>query len=451
MIERERVALIDTGHTTAHLTYVTDVQLHELARNFGEDHAQAAWDSGKAAIEEIERIVAGEEVECEFTRVPAFLHVCMDRFSKTEASSLKKEADLATKLRFDAAYLSGIPYFNLPGVRFANQAKFHPRKYLRSLVNKNPGNGSHVFEKSAATEFDAKKRRVKVNHNWIGFHRVVMATNNPLVGLASVISATFFQTKLSLYTSYALGARLPSNTVPEALFWDTRDPYDYLRVDRHRGFDYIIYGGEDHKTGQEKQTQKAYARLLARLKKIIPKARIDHRWSGQVICTPDGLPYIGENAERQLIATGYCGNGITFGTVAAIMARDWATERTNPWADLFAVDRKKIKGATWNYLRENKDYPYYMIKDRIARAEADSVSQLKRGEGMIISSRAKKCAAFRDRNEKIYKLSPVCTHLGCLVRWNSAESTWDWPCHGSRFKATGEVMAGPAEERLSPV
>jgi len=115
LIERERVASIDTGHTTAHLTYVTDVQLHELAKNFGEDHAQAAWDAGAAAIDEIERIVAEEEIECEFKRVPAFLHLPTDRFSKTEASSLKKEADIAAKLGFDAAYLSAIPYFNSRG------------------------------------------------------------------------------------------------------------------------------------------------------------------------------------------------------------------------------------------------------------------------------------------------------------------------------------------------
>ena len=451
LIERERVASIDTGHTTAHLTYITDVELRELARNFGEDHAQAAWDAGAAAIDEIERIVGEEKIECEYTRVPAYIHVCVGGPSKKEAPSLKKEADLAAKLGFDAVYLESAPYFNLPAVRFANQAKFHPRKYLRSLVKKIPGNGSYVFEKSAASEFDAKQRRVKVNRNWISFDRVVMATNNPLVGLASITAATLFQTKLSLYTSYALGGRVPSGTLPEALFWDTRDPYDYLRIDRHRDFDYLIYGGEDHKTGQKKQTQRAYARLLGRLKKIIPEARVDHRWSGQVICTPDGLPYIGENAEHQFVATGYCGNGITFGTVAAMMARDWVTGRKNPWTDLFAVDRKKIKGATWNYVRENKDYPYYMIKDRIARPEAESVREIKRGEGMVVGSRGKKRAVFRNRNGDLHQLSPVCTHLGCLVRWNPAASTWDCPCHGSRFKPTGEVIAGPAEEALAPI
>ena len=451
LIERERVASIDTGHTTAHLTYITDVELRELARNFGEDHAQAAWDAGAAAIDEIERIVGEEKIECEYTRVPAYIHVCVGGPSKKEAPSLKKEADLAAKLGFDAVYLESAPYFNLPAVRFANQAKFHPRKYLRSLVKKIPGNGSYVFEKSAASEFDAKQRRVKVNRNWISFDRVVMATNNPLVGLTSITAATLFQTKLSLYTSYALGGRIPSGTLPEALFWDTRDPYDYLRIDRHRDFDYLIYGGEDHKTGQKKQTQRAYARLLGRLKKIAPEARVDHRWSGQVICTPDGLPYIGENAEHQFVATGYCGNGITFGTVAAIMARDWVTGRKNPWTDLFAVDRKKLKGATWNYVRENKDYPYYMIKDRIARPEAESVREIKRGQGMVVGSRGKKRAVFRDRNGDLHQLSPVCTHLGCLVRWNPAESTWDCPCHGSRFKPTGEVIAGPAEEALATI
>ena len=132
LTERERVASIDTGHTTAHLTYVTDVPLHQLVRNFGEDHAQAAWDAGTAAIDEIERIVEQERIECEFTRVPAYLHARVDASSKKEASSLKKEADSAAKLGFDATYLNSAPYFNVPAVRFANQAKFHPRKYLRS-------------------------------------------------------------------------------------------------------------------------------------------------------------------------------------------------------------------------------------------------------------------------------------------------------------------------------
>src|SRR5438046_5645641 len=157
------------------------------------------------------------EIGCEFTRAPAYVHVRVGGSPKKEAPSLKKEAEIAAKLGFDAEYSESAPYFNLPAVRFANQAKFHPRKYLRSLVVKIPGGGSHVFEKSAASEFDPKKSRVKVNRTWISFDHMLIATNNPLVGLASIAGATLLQTKLSLYTSYALGARVPPGTIPEAL------------------------------------------------------------------------------------------------------------------------------------------------------------------------------------------------------------------------------------------
>ena len=450
LTERERVASIDTGHTTAHLTYVTDVGLHELATNFGKDHAEAAWDAGAAAIDQIENIVTEEQLDCEFQRVPAYLYVPVDGFSEKDISSLKEEAELASEFGFDARYVKRVPYFELPGVHFANQAKFHPRKYLGQLIAKINGAGSHVFEKSAVSRFDAKKRRARVHDHWVSFGRLIIATNNPLVGLANMASATLFQTKLALYTSYVFGARVPLKVIPECIFWNTRDPYDYLRIDRRKDFDYAIFGGEDHKTGQIKRTEKPYARLLARLKRIIPAAHVDYRWSGQIISTPDGLPYIGENAERQFISTGFCGNGITFGTISAIMARDWATGGKNPWRDLFAVDRIKIKGATWNYIRENKDYPYYLIKSRFARSRGNSVRELKAGNGTIIKSRGKKVAAYRTTTGKVLKVSAVCTHMGCLVRWNPAESTWDCPCHGSRFKPAGEVIAGPAEEPLSP-
>jgi glycine/D-amino acid oxidase-like deaminating enzyme/nitrite reductase/ring-hydroxylating ferredoxin subunit len=451
LIERERVATMDTGHTTAHLTYLTDASLRTLAKDFGSDHAQAAWDAGAAAIDEIEANVAREEIDCEFARVPGYLHIRLDDSESDESSELKEEADLAQKMGFDATYLESIPHFHVPGIQLANQAKFHPRKYLARLIEIISRDGSHVFEETAAGEFDAEKRRVTANGHWIDFERVVLATNNPLVGLASVAAATLFQTKISLYSTYVLGARVPSGALPLAMFWDTKDPYDYLRVDRHEGFDYIIFGGEDHKTGQVEAEDNCFNNLLVRLKKFAPDARVEHRWSGQVIETHDCLPFIGENAERQFIATGYCGNGITFGTVAAMMARDWAIGAKNPWSELFSPDRKVIRGGVWDYLRENKDYPYYLIKDRLTRPEADSVRELERNAGMIVKSKHGKIAAYRDSDGNVHKHSAVCTHMGCIVRWNAAEKTWDCPCHGSRFKPTGEVIAGPAEAPLPPI
>src|SRR5207237_2524002 len=168
---------------------------------------------------------------------------------------------LDRKIGYAAAYLSSIPHSGLPGIRFANQAKFHPRKYLGGLIETVAGDGSHVFEKTAASEFDAEKRRVKANGHWISFDRVVMATNNPLVGFSSMTAATLFQTKLSLYSSYVFGARVPRSALPIAMFFDTKDRYDYMRVDRHEDFDYVIFWGEDHRTVKGASEDNSYVNL----------------------------------------------------------------------------------------------------------------------------------------------------------------------------------------------
>ncbi|MDQ6623661.1 MAG: FAD-dependent oxidoreductase [Verrucomicrobiota bacterium] len=449
LVERGRIARIDTGHTTAHLTAVTDKRLHELVEDFGRDHAQAVWDAGAAAIDQIEEIAGNEKIECEFTRVPGYLHAPVSGGTRDERPGFREDAQLANEFGFDATYLDSVPHMNTPGVRFADQAKFHPLKYCGALANLIAGENGYLFEESEVSEFDAKKRRAKVGRHWIDYGLLVLATHNPLTGESGLVSSMVFQTKIALYTSYVVGARLPKNAIPAASFWDTNDPYLYLRIDRHKDFDYAILGGEDHKTGQVANTESCYRRLEDSLRQIAPEAQIDHRWSGQVIEPTDGVPYIGETDPGQFISTGFSGNGMTFGTVAAMMARDWATNRKNPWADLFAPERKKLKGGVWDYLSENKDYPYYLMKSRFAAAEGESLDAVKAGEGKILKLKGKKIAVSRDAKGNVTKRSAVCTHMGCIVRWNTAESTWDCPCHGSRFRPDGEVISGPAETALS--
>jgi Rieske Fe-S protein len=167
-----------------------------------------------------------------------------------------------------------------------------------------------------------------------------------------------------------------------------------------------------------------------------------------VIETDDGLPFIGENAPRQFIATGFSGNGMTLGTVAAMMARDRFLDQLNPWSDLFRVDRSPFHGGLWQYATENIDYPYYFLGDRLRKAPRQPAESLGKGEGGILLHEGKKVAAFRDDKGELTLCSAVCTHMKCLVRWNSSDQTWDCPCHGSRFRATGEVLSGPAESPL---
>jgi Rieske Fe-S protein len=248
-----------------------------------------------------------------------------------------------------------------------------------------------------------------------------------------------------------MAGRVRPDTVPDALFWDTGDPYHYLRIEPHRGYDVVIFGGEDHKTGQQDDTAGCYQRLEARLKAIMPRIDVTHRWSGQVIETPDGLPYIGQMADHQYAATGYAGNGMTFGTLAGMMMSDAILHRTNPWRDLFDPSRKAITRGVWDYLKENVDYPYYLIRDRFAGAEAKSLRAVRRGQGKVIERDGAKVAAYRDPSGAVTLRSAICTHMGCVVGWNTAERTWDCPCHGSRFKPTGDVISGPAEAPLSEV
>jgi len=347
--------------------------------------------------------------------------------------------------------IDAAPLVRKPAVRFANQAKFHPVKYLAALLETIPGKGSHLFENSEATEFIDDPLSIHVNDHTVTCDYVILATHVPLMGKTGLVSASLFQTKLFLYSSYAVGARLKKGTAYEASYWDTADPYNYLRIDHHPHNDYAILGGEDHKTGQETDPDSCFTRLEEKLKKLLPGAEIDYRWTGQVVETNDGLPFIGETAEHQFAATGFAGNGMTFGTLGAMMAADRVLGRKNPWEDLFDVSRKKIKGGTWDYLKENVDYPYYYLRDRLAGAQGESVNELKSGEGKILKVEGKRVAAYRNPNGGVTLLSPVCTHMGCLVRWNEADSTWDCPCHGSRFKPTGAVVGGPAETPLEKI
>jgi glycine/D-amino acid oxidase-like deaminating enzyme/nitrite reductase/ring-hydroxylating ferredoxin subunit len=448
VLERGRCAATDTGHTSAHLTMVTDTRLSDLVKAFGRTHAQAVWDAGLSAIARIDDIVREHDIDAGFEWVDGYLHAPLGDDSGDQPERLQADAALAGELGFDAEYLESVPLMDRPGVRFADQARIHPRQYLAGVAKALVALGGRIHEQSEADEFRDDPRHVKANGHTVACENVVIATHNPLAGFSGMADATLFQTKLALYSSYVIAGRVPRGAVPDALWWDTADPYRFVRVEPHRDHDIVIFGGEDHKTGQEKDTQACYRRLEDRLRVIVPTVDVTHRWSGQVIETPDGIPYIGQSADHQYSATGYAGNGLTFGTLAGIMISDAVLGRSNPWTELFDPGRKALTRGLWDYVKENVDYPYYMIRDRFAGAEAKPLRAVKRGQGQVIERNGAKVAAYRDTTGRVTLRSAICTHMGCTVGWNAAERTWDCPCHGSRFKPTGDVISGPAEAPL---
>jgi len=458
VLERGRCADVDTGHTSAHLTMVTDTRLSELVKRLGRTHAQAVWDAGLAAIAEIDVIVRERQIACGFEWVDGYLHGALtdapaadpaaNPAANEDAESFSHEAALATELGFDAEFVASVPLVGRPGIRFEAQARFHPRQYLAGLAAAFVALGGRIHEHSGAEEFSADPLSVTANGCTVDCDDIIIATHNPVVGVGSTASAGLFQTKLALYTSYVVAGRAAKGQVPDALFWDTHDPYHYLRVEPHRDHDLVIFGGEDHKTGQVTDTSACYERLERTLSAVVPGIVITHHWSGQVIETPDGLPFVGQITDHQYAATGFSGNGLTFGTVAAMMMSDAILARANPWAELLAPDRKALGRGLWEYIKENADYPYYLIRDRFAGTESRSLRSVKRGEGRIIERDGTKVAAYRDASGATILRSATCTHMGCVVGWNTAERTWDCPCHGSRFKPNGDVISGPAESPL---
>jgi glycine/D-amino acid oxidase-like deaminating enzyme/nitrite reductase/ring-hydroxylating ferredoxin subunit len=451
VLERGRLGTAETGHTSAHLTMVTDWRLPELVKRCGPTHAQAVWDAGLAAIDHIDETVRTNRIDCDFAWIDAYLHAPVSTLEPGESAAFASEAQLVRDLGFDAEHVQHVPLIGRPGIRFPGQARIHPGKYLTGLVSAIRSAGARIFEHSAAGGFSTDPLRIAVNGHSISCAHVIIATHTPIMGSRHLASATLFQSKLALYTTYVVAGRVPSGTVPDALWWDTGDPYHYLRIAPDLEGDLVIYGGNDHKTGQVTDTDARYRQLEAEVSTLFPAIDLTHRWSGQVIETPDGLPYIGELATRQYTATGFSGNGLTFGTLGAIMMTDAILGRPNPWVDLFHPGRKALGRGLWEYLKENADYPYYLIRDRFAGAEHRHLRALARGEGRIIDQKGKPVAAFRHENGAVTLRAAACTHLGCIVAWNPAERTWDCPCHGSRFNATGEVIAGPAESPLAPV
>ncbi|OAM89649.1 hypothetical protein AW736_12180 [Termitidicoccus mucosus] len=456
LLERGRCAEGDTGHTSAHLTAVTDMRLHTLISDFGEAAARTVWDAGMSAVALIADVVARENIKCDFSLQNGYLHAPArsdDGALAGAVSELQLEAEAAKQLGIPVESVGRVPLFATPGIRFSGQAKFHPRKYLAALLSKIRGDGSCIFENTNADTVSTDPLTVTAGDFTVRGRFLVIATHTPLRGSASGAGALLFQSKLSHYTSYAIRGRFRRENIPDGIFWDTDDPYGYLRIDDAGDPQTAcaIYGGQDHKTGQVSSTEARYHALERRLSSLMPAGEITHRWSGQVVETIDGLPYIGPVDKEQFVATGFGGNGMTFGTLAATMALDAAQGRENRWSKLFDIHRKKLIGDAWTYFSENKDYPLHLIHDWFSKGDQGSFNSLPRENGRVFQMGRRRVAAYRAQDGTLTVCSAVCPHMGCTVRWNEAEKTWDCPCLGSRFRATGEVLAGPAEESLEPL
>jgi nitrite reductase/ring-hydroxylating ferredoxin subunit len=273
---------------------------------------------------------------------------------------------------------------------------------------------------------------------------VVLATHSPITKMLSV------QSKVAAYRSYVMGVKV-KEPVTHALYWDTEDPYHYTRLQKTSDGEIVIIGGADHKTGQSSNAQKHYDQLKQYVTDHFKVADIHYRWSAQVFNSCDGLPYIGQAPLKKnvYVATGFSGNGMTFGTVSGLVISDVILGRANAWAKPLRATRISIKSLFTTYLKENMNIGQQYLRSYLNRGDKTPVADIPLNEGRVLNLDGKKLAVYKDGQGTLTKLSPVCTHAGCTVGWNNAEKTWDCPCHGGRYNPYGKVIVGPPVKDLA--
>ncbi len=443
----KRVALLEarqlgggvTSGSTVHLTEIVDTRYTSIEKDFGKEGARLVAESSRAAIELVARFAPKE---AGFERRTGWLYT----ENEEDVPRLRAEIEAAQRAGLDARLASEapLPFATRAAMIVPDQAQMHVMRYVAHLAELARAAGASIHERSRVLAIDDEDPcMVHLENGAVVRARAVFtATHAPL-------NRVFLQTKIAAYRSYVLA--YPNVTLPEGLFWDTADPYHYFSSYDVDGVPWLIVGGEDHKTGTERKTEERYAALDEWVKKRIAVGEPEHRWSAQVEEPVDGLPFIGRNAlaENVFVATGFSGNGTTFGTIAALVVRDLVLGRKNAWSDLYAATRMKPVASISSYVRENIDFPLHLLSDRVSPPEAKSVDEIGVGEGKTVRVGGERLAVHRDESGRLHALSSVCTHLGCIVAWNAAEKTWDCPCHGSRFDVDGGVLDGPAARPLA--
>ncbi|MBB6610033.1 FAD-dependent oxidoreductase [Pontibacter sp. Tf4] len=439
----------ETSRTTAHLASALDDGFPELIRLFGVDGTRLAVQSHMAAIDRIEAIIKDEKIDCEFKRLDGYMFAN----NQEEEAQLTRELEAAHQIGWrDVILRKSCPLGSLtelPCLHFPNQGRFHVLKYLAGLTNAMLDKDVRIYTASKAVEFRTGPVTTVVTQDGhsVTANTLVVTTNVPVNDVVTM------HTKQAPYRTYVIGARVAKGEVPDALYWDMQDPYHYIRLEESGGEgtdDLLIVGGEDHKTGQDDYPTLRYQKLEHWMRQHFPMAgEVVYRWSGQVLEPVDSLAFIGRNpgdADNVYIATGDSGHGMTHGTIAGMLLTDLIMGRKNEWATIYDPARVSLK-TTGEFLKENLNVAA-QYKDYVTGGEVKDASEVIPGTGRIMGRGPNKIAVYCDQDGVRHECSAICTHLGCVVSWNSAEHSWDCPCHGSRFDPFGKVISGPATKDL---
>ncbi|WP_252504304.1 FAD-dependent oxidoreductase [Sporosarcina sp. Marseille-Q4943] len=447
VIEADKVLNGTTGHTTAKVTAQHDLIYDEFIQNMGRSTARMYYEANIEALEFINKTVEEQGIDCDFTREDAYIYSVSEKYAR----KIEKEAEAYEKLHIDGGLVDGIP-FNIDNVQnvlvMRNQAQFHVTKYLVHLIDLFTQKGGQLFEDTVAVNIETGERPVVLTREEkrITAKHVLICTHFPFYE-----GTGLYSTRMYADRSYALAVKA-KKPFPSGMYISADDPTRSLRsVKDNNGEELVLIVGENHKTGQNKmETMEHYKALEQFGEEIFGLEKVVQRWSAQDLVTLDKLPYIGELTSGNpniLIATGFRKWGMSNGTAAALLFRDMVTGKENKFEKLYTPSRFYAHPSLKNFLVQNANVVGQLIKGKLDSPNTRP-DTLAKGEGKVVTLDGHRKGAYRDDEGKIHIVDTTCTHMGCEVSWNSGDRTWDCPCHGSRFKPTGEVVEGPAEKPL---
>lgn len=435
-----------TGGTTAHLNNFLDTAYNEIEKKFSEDAAKLVSKATSQALDLYQANVEAYSIDCGYEHKDGYL------YSQDEKQTEELQAiyESAKKVGIDVSYTDRIPVpieFN-NAIVFHEQASIHPAKYVYALAKAFEESGGVILQNCMVKDVKGDKvLEVETSQGTINCRTLVWATHIP-----PGINLLHF--RCAPYRSYAMAVTLNSDSYPDGLAYDMYDPYHYYRTQIVDGKKYLIAGGEDHKTAHEENTEACFMRLEAYIRKYFDIKEVSFKWSSQYFEPADGLAYIGHlpgNPDNVLVATGFGGNGMVYSHIAAITLTDLITKGESGYAKLFDPDRLKPVAGFANFVKEGADVVKEFIGKRLSREKLTELSDIAPGEARLVKYEGKSLGLYKDEQGELHAVSPVCPHVKCSVGWNSAEKSWDCPCHGSRFAIDGQLLTGPAVTGLEVV
>lgn len=438
LLESFEVGCGTTAASTGNLYTMVDARLHHVQSKFNDKTAGAVAESRTAAVDLIENLVQKYEIPCNFQRKPWFLYTETGQKDETiekEKKSLEKFGLQVKELRE-----LPLPFKTELAIRVENQAQFNPSAFVTGLAQRVENENCRIYENTPVHHIEKGEPHILHTPNArVKASKVILATHTPKGVYA-------LQTAIYPYREYALAAKLKSGNYPDGIFWSTDSKtHPSLRSYETEEGKFLITVGYHHKVGQEDSEKDYFGDLEKNLRRNYDVESVAYKWSAQHYKSSDGLPFIGESTDDNIfVATGFSTDGLTYGVVSAMIFRDIFTGKSNRWAEVYKAKRFTPLKSAKTFIKENVNVLGKYLKDIPEGEEAEKFSEIKSGEGKIVEFKDEKLAVHRNEEGKLHACSAVCTHMECIVNWNNNEKTWDCPCHGSRFKATGEVIEGPA-------